>query len=109
MMAWISLGWAFAASAMLGLSMPRHQEQMLSRELGGPWTLAWRAAGYLGLGVALIPCLQAWSVSVAIAAWLGVLTAATMALGALLAYAPGMVLAGAGLAALASALAWMAA
>ena len=85
MMAWISLGWAFAASAMLGLSMPRHQEQMLSRELGGPWTLAWRAAGYLGLGVALIPCLQAWSVSVAIAAWLGVLTAATMALGALLA------------------------
>ncbi|KGE00388.1 hypothetical protein JL37_02430 [Achromobacter sp. RTa] len=107
MMAWISLGWAFAASAMLGLSMHRHQEQMLSRELGVPWTLAWRVAGYLGLGVALIPCLRAWSVSVAVAAWLGVLTAAAMALGALLAYAPRMALAGAGLAALASSVAWM--
>jgi hypothetical protein len=106
MMAWISLGWAFAASAMLGLSMPRHQEQMLARELGAPWTLAWRAAGYLGLGLALIPCLQAWGVSVAIAAWLGVLTAAAMAVGTLLAYAPRAVLAGAGVAALASSLAW---
>jgi len=87
-MAWASLCATFAALTAIGLSMDRHQEQMLGRELGADAARAWRAAGWLALPLAAAPCLAAWGASVGAAAWLGVLTGAAMGVGLLLTYAP---------------------
>ncbi|MBN9324326.1 MAG: DUF3325 family protein, partial [Delftia acidovorans] len=48
----------------------------------------WRLAGYALLALSLAPCLLRWNASVALAAWLGLLTFAALALGLLLTYAP---------------------
>lgn len=104
----IGLGWAFAAFVALALAMPRHQEQMLGRELTASAAWGWRLAGVAGLAAALWACLQAWSPSLALAVWLGVLTIAAMLVGWLAAYRPRLLVYAAAPAVLAGAvaLAW---
>jgi len=104
---WTSLAWAFPAFVALAVAMPRHQEELLGRELSTRSALAWRLAGAAGLGLALAACLQAWSLSVGIAAWTGLLTFAAMLVGWLLAYAPHLAMRLACLSAVAGAASWL--
>lgn len=81
---------AFAAFAAIAASMDRHGDQfgMKAQALSPGRILWWRAGGFVLLGVSLLKCLQHWNTSIAIAAWLGLLTFAAMALGLVLTYAP---------------------
>lgn len=85
---WIALLWGVPAFAALSLAMERHHEQMLGKELGirGMWL--WRAVGTALLLGSLLVCLHGWGLSVAVAAWLGVLTFAALFTGLMLTYAP---------------------
>ena len=85
MMAWSALFLAFAAFTAIAASMERHADDLLPRPRHA---LAWRVGGYALLAASLLPCLARWNASVAIAAWLGLLTFAALALGLLLTYAP---------------------
>lgn len=86
-----SLALALAAFAAIAMSMARHQPQIAGRALAPRAGMRWRAAGFALLALSLAPCLGRWNPSVAIAAWLGVLTFAAMALGLLFTYAPNVV------------------
>src|SRR5256885_8125625 len=68
--------------------MDRHQDQLGTEGLAPARLKAWRLAGYALLALSLAPCLLRWNASVALAAWLGLLTFAALALGLLLTYAP---------------------
>ncbi|MFT3801841.1 MAG: DUF3325 domain-containing protein [Burkholderiaceae bacterium] len=97
---WTATTLGFAAFFALSLAMPRHQLQVLGREVGRRATLGWRTTGWLLLAAALAVCLTRWNASIAIAAWLGAATFAAMAVGLALTYRPRAlpVLAGAALA-----------
>lgn len=79
---------AFAGFAVVAASMDRHQDQLGTEGLTPARLKAWRLAGYALLALSLAPCLLRWNASVAVAAWLGLLTFAALALGLLLTYAP---------------------
>ena len=79
---------AFAAFTVIAACMERHQDQLGTQQLLPARLLAWRWAGFALLVVSLAPCLGRWGPSVAVTAWLGLLTLAAMALGLLLTYAP---------------------
>ena len=85
MMALSTLLLAFAAFAAIAASMERHADDLLPKP-GRP--MAWRVGGYTLLAASLLPCLARWNTSVALAAWLGLLTFAALALGLLFTYAP---------------------
>jgi len=84
----ISLALAFPGFVALSLGMDRHQEDLLGKTLQRPGLVAWRCIGMIGLVLALVVCMQAWSISVGVAVWLGLLTFAAMMVGLLLTYAP---------------------
>ncbi|WP_406626200.1 DUF3325 family protein [Acidovorax sp. SDU_ACID1] len=86
MMAWSALFLAFAAFTAIAASMERHGDDLRLAPQGR--ALAWRAGGYGLLAASLLPCLVHWNASVAVTAWLGLLTFAALALGLLLTYAP---------------------
>lgn len=88
MMVWISLLLAFAAFCAMAASMERHQGQLHTEELPAGRVTAWRLGGSLLLAGSLLPCLARWNTSVAISAWLGLLSLAAAALALLLTYAP---------------------
>ena len=88
MLPWVALAIAYAGFVTLGLAMDRHQMQMLGRELPRRQTQLLRTAGGALLGGSLLVCLTAWSTSIAIVWWLGLLSIAGLALGLLLAYRP---------------------
>ena len=88
MNALIVFGLAYAAMAALALSMSRHQEQFIGRELAPQQVRALRAGGWVLLALALQPALAAWGTQVGIAGWLGVLSLAALAIGLQLSYAP---------------------
>lgn len=88
MNAWIALAFGLAGFAALSLAMERHQAQVFGRPLARAGTLRWRLAGIALLGLSLAACLMHWRTSVALAAWLGVLTPAGLAVAWLLTYRP---------------------
>lgn len=104
---WISLALAFSAFVALAVGMTRHQEDLTGRTLSAAATMAWRLAGIAGLGLALGACLQTWSVSVGVAAWVGLLTFAALLVGGLLTYASQWVMRLAAASAAGSVLAWL--
>src|SRR2546427_8316576 len=66
--------------AVIAASMDRHQDQLGTEGLAPARLKAWRLAGYALLALSLAPCLLRWNASVALAAWLGLLTFAALAL-----------------------------
>lgn len=78
----------YLAMAAVSLSMERHQEQIAGRMLAAQPTTLWRGGGWLLLALALVPAISAWGTSVGIAAWLGLLTFASLLLGLQLTYVP---------------------
>lgn len=85
---WIALLLALPAFAALSQAMERHHEQVhgVVPSVQAMWL--WRAAGMLLLILSLAVCLHTWGTSVAIAAWLGVLTLAALPVALMLTYAP---------------------
>jgi hypothetical protein len=82
------LALAFAGFGTLCLSMERHARQVFGAI---PGTFRRSMAAVLGWGLlasSLIPSLQNYGMSIGIAAWLGFLTLAALAVGLLLTYAP---------------------
>ncbi len=104
---WIALALGLLGFSALSLAMERHQEQVCGRALHRRAALAWRMAGALLLALSLGVCAAAWDWSVAIAAWLGLLTFAALAVGLTLAYAPRWLPPLGGMTLTASAVAWM--
>jgi len=78
----------YLAMAAVSLSMERHQEHIAGRMLASQSTMLWRRSGWLLIGLALVPAISTWGTSIGIAAWLGLLTFASLALGLQLTYAP---------------------
>jgi hypothetical protein len=107
MMALATLFLAFAAFTLIAASMDRHQDQLGTEHLQPARLQAWRLGGYALLALSLAPCLVRWNASVAVAAWLGLLTFAAMALALLLTYAPQFARRVAAVAAAAGLGAWM--
>lgn len=106
-MAFAAIFLAFAAFTVIAASMDRHQDQLGTEQLLPARLQAWRWAGFALLAVSLAPCLLRWGPSVAVAAWLGLLTFAALALALLLTYAPQWGRRAAPVAAAAGVLAWM--
>ncbi len=106
-MALASILLAFAAFTVIAASMDRHQDQLGTDRLQPARLMAWRWCGFALLAVSLAPCLLRWGPSVAVAAWLGLLTFAAMALALLLTYAPQWGRRMAPVAAAAAVLAWV--
>ena len=82
---------AFAAFAVVAVSMDRHQVDLLSAghaALMPRAALGWRAGGFALLALSLWPCLLRWSPTIAVTAWLGLLSFGGLALAALLSYWP---------------------
>ncbi|WP_159915431.1 DUF3325 domain-containing protein [Pantoea sp. 18069] len=91
--AWTAWALAFPAFAALSLAMERHQDQVFGRALASRPTWAWRLAGIALLVLSLVVCAaSAWSWSVAISAWLGLLTLAALLTGLVLTYTPSKLL-----------------
>lgn len=107
MMILATLCLAFAGFAVIAASMDRHQDQLGTEGLAPARLKAWRLAGHALLALSLAPCLLRWNASVAVAAWLGLLTFAALALGLLLTYAPQLARRVAAAAAAAGLLAWL--
>lgn len=85
---WIALGLALPAFAALSQAMERHHAQVVGVALSARAAWSWRAAGVLLLVLSLAVCLHTWGTSVALAAWLGVLTLAAVAVALVLTYWP---------------------
>lgn len=85
---WIAWCLALPALAALSQAMERHHAQAVGTEPSVRAVWCWRAAGVVLLGLSLGVCLHTWGTSVAIAAWLGVLSLAAVAVGLALTYGP---------------------
>lgn len=103
----IGLAFAFPGFVALTFGMERHQEELLGKALSQSSLIAWRCIGVAGLGLALAVCLQAWSVSVGVATWFGLLTFAGMMVGMFLTYKAHLLVRVAGLSACLGALIWL--
>ena len=87
MNAWIAGLLALPGFFALSQAMERHHEQVAGVAATPAAAWCWRGAGAVLLLLALVVCLQGWGTSVAVAAWLGVLTLAALAVALLLTYA----------------------
>ncbi|WP_027013989.1 DUF3325 domain-containing protein [Comamonas composti] len=86
MMFWSALLLAFAGFTLIAATMERHGESLHMPSLGERQLLAWRLGGYVLLAISLLPCLMRWGPSVALAAWLGLLSFAAGALALMFTY-----------------------
>jgi len=77
---------AFVGFTIIASSMDRHVDDLPFA--GSGHLMLWRVGGWLLLAASLLPCLVRWNTSVALAAWLGLLTFAALALALALTYAP---------------------
>jgi hypothetical protein len=75
----LALALAYAGFTALALAMDRHHRQVWRRTASGRTRILLRAAGILGLGLSLATCIVQSGWSVGLVLWLGVLTAATLA------------------------------
>lgn len=87
----LSLALCFSGFVALSLSMNRHHEQVFASKPGERRSRVLRLAGWLALGLAILPCIQAFSLSVGLALWVATLSVAAALLIVLLPYAPRMV------------------
>ena len=84
----LSLALCFSGFVALSLSMNRHHEQVFATKPGERRIQVLRLAGWLALGLAIVPCLQAFSLSVGLTLWVSTLSVAAALLIILLPYAP---------------------
>lgn len=87
MNAWIAGLLALPGFFAWSQAMERHHEQVSGVAATPAAAWCWRGAGAVLLLLALVVCLQGWGTSVAVAAWLGVLMLAALAVALLLTYA----------------------
>lgn len=85
---WIACAWALPAWTALGLAMDRHYPQLFNGSANSQTRWMWRTLGVVGLLLSLCVCWQRWAPSVAIAAWLGVLSLTGLAAALFWTYAP---------------------
>lgn len=87
-MSFFVLIWCLATLGFIALamSMPRHQEQVLGREIGPACSGVAAAAGWVMLALSLAACLRGGSLSNMISYWLGVLTFSALAVALCLSY-----------------------
>ena len=88
MNAWIALALGLPAFASLSFAMLRHHEQAWNREPDQTTSRLWRVVGIALLALSLWVCMQRWNLSIAIAAWFGILTIAAIVTGLFITYAP---------------------
>ncbi|HEY8427941.1 MAG TPA: DUF3325 domain-containing protein [Sandaracinaceae bacterium] len=84
----LALTLAYAGFTAVCLAMERHHRQLLGRPPARRTATSLRATGFVLLGLALAACLLTYDGSVGVILWLGLLTAAGLALVFLLPYAP---------------------
>lgn len=87
MTAWMAWLLALPALVALSLAMEQNHEKVCAMPVARSAQWLWRAVGAALLLLSLALCLQTWGASVAIAAWLGVLTMAALSVVLLLTYA----------------------
>ena len=85
---WIAWALALPAFAALSQAMESHHEQTVGVPPSARAAWLWRSAGIILLLLSLTVCVHTWSTSVAVAAWLGVLTLAAVPMGLMLTYMP---------------------
>lgn len=85
---WIAWALALPAFAALSQAMETHHKQTVGVPPSSRAAWLWRAVGLLLLLLSLTVCVHTWSTSVAVAAWLGVLTLAALPVGLMLTYVP---------------------
>ena len=85
---WMAWALALPAFAALSQAMETHHEQAVGAPPSARAVWLWRTAGVVLLLLSLTVCMHTWSTSVAVAAWLGVLTLAALPVGLMLTYAP---------------------
>lgn len=83
-----SLALCFSGFVALSLSMNRHHEQVFEARPDERRSQLLRLAGWLALGVAILPCVQTFSLSVGLALWVAILSVAAALVVVLLPYAP---------------------
>ncbi|VUZ26106.1 Uncharacterised protein [uncultured Comamonas sp.] len=85
---WPALFIAFTGFAAIAATMARHSDAFGTQAFTPRRLQGCRAVGFVLLGVSLQMCLAHGGTSIAIAAWVGLLAFAALALGVLLTYAP---------------------
>ncbi|MES2625224.1 MAG: DUF3325 domain-containing protein [Pseudomonadota bacterium] len=85
----ISFGLACIGFVLLSLSMKRHYQQVWPQNAGFPrWSLPNRVAGYLLVGLSLIPCVKLDGFGIGLVLWMSILAAAAFLQAMLLTYFP---------------------
>ena len=74
--------------ACTALSMRKHQQQVFGTGRARRGRRVWRAAGWLLLGAALLPCIEQSGTGVGLVAWTGLLTVGALVVAMLLTYRP---------------------
>lgn len=83
-----ALALAYAGMTSLCLAMERHHAQVWGRHAARRAVPALRAAGWLLLALAIVPCVGAWGAAAGVVLWLGCLSAGALLLAGLLPYWP---------------------
>jgi len=91
MMAITSLALMFIAFVALAATMAKHQNQLGGKLFSARQLQIWQGAGWSLLALSLWPCLLRWNTSIALAAWLGLLTLAALILGLMFTYTPKLI------------------
>jgi len=68
--------------------MPKHQRQVFDYGLSRRAAHAWRAAGWILLGLAIVSCVTNHGASIGTVVWIGLLTVAGVLVTMLLTYLP---------------------
>lgn len=68
-----------AGMAGLALGMARHFQEVFRHPPAAGVLHWWRGAGWLLLGLALLPCVAGWGVAIGIVLWSGLLAAGVIA------------------------------
>ncbi|WP_422368577.1 DUF3325 domain-containing protein [Pelagibius sp.] len=87
-MTMLALSLAYAGFTGVCLSMQRHRRQVWAQGPSPAANTVLRIAGWLCLGLSLLPCFAVWGAAIAAVAWFGVLSVAGFVLAFLLPYAP---------------------
>lgn len=88
----LSLALCISAFGSLCLGMPRHFEQTFQRKSPPLLSRALRGLGWLLLGLAILPAIEALGPSVGVALWASALTIAAAGQALLLTYQPRLIM-----------------
>lgn len=75
---------------LLSLGMERHARQLAGRALAAHASRVLRILGWCVLAISVLPAVALWGLSIGIAAWCGLLTAAALLLTLALSYRPAL-------------------